>query len=135
MFTALLASAALLSATSSSFTFEDRTPKQLVEEFAGYCMNGGSIVSMTDNQIACEFPLTREQKVNALFRHFRQRSYNEQVKQFVSFTAIPSGEGSIGQTREWMEAQIGPQTRTVELPINRKGSVRGIMDDMGGVAN
>lgn len=135
MFTALLASLTILSASSSSFTFEDRTPKQLVEEFAGYCMHDGSVVSMTDSQLVCELRMTREQKVNALFRHFRLRGYNEQVKHLASFTAIPSGEGSIGQTREWMEAQIGSQTRTVELPINRKGSIRVVMDDMGGVAN
>lgn len=135
MFKTLLASAALLSATSTSFIFEDRAPKQLVEEFAGYCMHDGSVVSMTDNQIVCELRMSREQKVNALFRHFRHRSYTEQVKHLASFTVIPSGEGSIGQTREWLEAKIGPQTRTAELRPDRKGSIRVVMDAMGGTPN
>lgn len=135
MFTALLASLAILSATSTSFTFEDRTPKQLVEEFAGYCMHDGSVVSMTDSQLVCEVNLTRTQKVNYLFRNFRQRSYTDQVRHIVTFTAIPSGEGSIGQLREHIEAQIGSQTRTSELDMNRRGSSNIVMVNMGGVPN
>lgn len=93
-------------------------------------MQTGSVVSMSDNQLVCEVRMTREQKVHANFLRFRQRGYNDQIKHFMSLTIIPSAKGSIGQTREWMEAQIGPQTRTVELSINRRGSIRDVMDEM-----
>lgn len=36
-----------------------------------------------------------------------------------TYTVVPNGEGSIAQGRAWVEAQIGSQTRTVELDVNR----------------
>jgi len=132
MVTAFLAAAAVLSA---SFTFSDRTPQQLVEEFAGYCMHDGRVVEMTDRQLTCELNLTRTQKVNYLFRNFRQRNYTDQVQHVITLTAIPAGKGSIVSMSERVHAQIGAQTRTSDLDMNRRGSSTVALVNMGGTRN
>lgn len=132
MIVSLLAAAAVLSA---SFTFADRTPEQLVEEFAGYCMHDGRVVEMTDRQLTCELNMTRTQKADRLFRSFRQRTYTDQVKHIVTFTAIPVGSGSIGSMSERIEAQIGAQTRVADLDMNRRDASTAPMINMGGTRN
>ena len=132
MVTAFLAAAAVLSA---SFTFADRTPEQLVEEFVGYCLKDGRVVEMTDRQLTCELNLTRTQKANRLFMSFRQRNYTDQVRHIVTFTAIPAGSGSIGAMSERVEAQIGAQTRVVNLDMNRRDASTVVMVNMGGTRN
>lgn len=121
--------AALVLATSSavvanaqsktSFTYQTTSPERLVQRISQHCMAFGSVIEVTPNQVKCETTLTNEQKANLRFLRFRQRGYSDQVRQFATYTVLPNGEGSIAQGREWVEAQIGSQTRTVELDVNR----------------
>lgn len=107
MILSLLASAVLTFATPPSAT---------TAKLAGDCMTRGhTVISISEAQVKCQIALDPTSQANILFVRFHQRSVTSAVQQYISFTVVPTAEGSMVQHRVWQEAMIRGELRTYEV--------------------
>jgi hypothetical protein len=108
----------------------DSPASEVGPRIAAQCMERGhTVIELTQNQVKCEIALNHTERAQALFLNFRQRRYTDQVRQFVGFTVVPNGEGSLVQTRAWVEAIIGGETRSRDVDAD----VPAALVELGGV--